>query len=106
MYVVFSINKIKAEHLDEFLSQVRVHAANSGAEPGCVRYDVMQGLDDPQTVCLHEVFEDEAAFLAHQAYDYYKEWMVRSKDWRHAEHRIRHVLDYVFESEQDQAGQP
>jgi quinol monooxygenase YgiN len=99
MYIVFSTNKIKAEHLDEFLSQVRIHAANSNAEPGCVRYDVMQDTTDPQTVCLNEVFLNEDAFHAHQANDFYKDWMARSKDWRHAEYRVRHVLDYVFRSE-------
>ncbi|MDA0799538.1 MAG: putative quinol monooxygenase [Chloroflexi bacterium] len=99
MYIVFSTNKIKAEHLDEFLAQVRVHAANSNAEPGCVRYDVMQDTTDPQTVCLQEVFLNEDAFHAHQANDFYKDWMARSKDWRHAEYRVRHVLDYVFRSE-------
>ncbi len=99
MYIVLSTNKIKIEHLDEFLSQVLVHATNSNAEPGCVRYDVMQDTADPQTICLHEVFTDEAAFLAHQANDFYKDWMERSKDWRHVESRVRHVLDYVFRSE-------
>jgi autoinducer 2-degrading protein len=99
MYIIFSTNKIKAEYLVEFLDQVRIHAANSISEPGCVRYDVMQDTADPQIVCLQEVFRDEAAFLAHQANDFYKDWMVRSKDWRHAEYRVRHVLDYVFRSE-------
>lgn len=99
MYIVFSTNKIKAEHLDEFLSQVRIHAANSNAELGCVRYDVMQDTTDPQTICLQEVFADEDAFRAHQANDFYKDWMARSRKWRHAEFRTRHVLDYVFRSE-------
>jgi autoinducer 2-degrading protein len=96
MYVIFSINKIRPEHLAEFVEQVREHAINSNAEPGCVRYEVLQDVDDPQTVCLHEVFLDEAAFDAHQAADYYRDWMERSKDWRHTEQRIRHVLDYVY----------
>jgi quinol monooxygenase YgiN len=99
MYVIFSINKIKSEHLAEFVEQVRVHAINSNAEPGCVRYEVLQDVDDPETVCLHEVFRDEAAFAAHQDAGYYREWMERSRDWRHAERRIRHVLDYVYTPE-------
>ena len=99
MYVIFSINKIRAEYLDEFLREVKVHARNSNAEPGCVRYDVLQDVTDPQTVCLHEVFRDESAFAEHQAAGYYKDWMARSKDWRHSEQRIRHVLDYVFRTE-------
>lgn len=99
MYVIFSINRVRAEHLDEFLAGVREHARNSNREPGCERYEVLQGRDDPQIVCLYEVFEDEAAFARHQAADYYQDWMARSRDWRHGEERIRHVLDYVCRPE-------
>jgi len=96
MYVVFSINRIRPEHLDAFLAGVKHHAANSAAEPGCVRYEVLQDTADPHVVCLHEVFRNEAAFVAHQSYAFYKDWMARSRDWRFSEQRIRHVLDYVY----------
>ncbi len=99
MYVIFSINKIRAEHLDQFLREVKVHAKNSNTEAGCLRYDVLQDVNDPQTVCLHEVFLDEATFAEHQAAGYYKEWMERSKNWRHCEQRIRHVLNYISRTE-------
>ena len=39
---------------------------------------------------------NEAAFRQHLTYDFYKAWMARSKDWRHSENRIRHVLDFVY----------
>ena len=96
MYVVLSINKIRPEHLDEFIAGVKAHAANSAAEPGCARYEVLQSVGDPLTVCLEEVFLNEAAFLDHQSYEYYKDWMERSKGWRFGEQRIRHVLDFVY----------
>ena len=96
MYVVFSINKIKAEHLDAFVRNVRLHARKSNSEPGCVRYEVLQDSSDPQTVCLYEVFVDEAAFSAHRTAPYYVEWMQMSREWRHAEQRIRHVLDFIY----------
>lgn len=99
MYVVFSINRVRDEHLEEFLAGVREHARNSSAEPGCERYEVLQGRDDPRVVCLYEVFQDEAAFEEHRRYDYYRDWMERSRDWRHSEERIRHVLDYVYRPE-------
>ena len=99
MHVIFSINKIRAEHLDQFLREVKVHAKHSNGEAGCLRYDVLQDVDDPQTVCLREVFLDEGAFAQHQAAGYYKEWMEPSKNWRHSEQRIRHVLNYVFRTE-------
>ncbi len=80
MYVIFSINKIRAEHLDQFLREVKVHAKNSNPEAGCLRYDVLQDVNDPQTVCLHEVFLDEGAFEQHQAAGYYQDWMERSRN--------------------------
>lgn len=103
MYVILNIIKVKQECLDKFLVGVRVHAHNSSTETGCIRYDVLQDVDDPQTVCLYEVFRDETAFRQHLTYDYYKEWMASSKDWRHTEHRIRHVLDYICRTDEGQA---
>jgi autoinducer 2-degrading protein len=96
MYVIFNIIKVREEHLEKFLKGVYQHARNSSSEPGCVRYEVLQDVADPQTVCLYEVFRDEAAFKEHLTYDYYKEWMTNSKEWRHSENRIRHVLDYIY----------
>ncbi len=99
MYVIFNRIKVKAEYLEDFLKNVRVHARNSSEEPGCVRYDVLQDTSDPQLVFLFEVFKDEAAFQSHLTYDFYKAWMEKSKTWRHSEERIRHVLDYIYRRE-------
>ena len=96
MYVIFNIIKVKQEHLDEFVTGVKQHARHSGAEPGCVRYEVLQDVSNPQIVCLYEVFIDESAFKEHQTYDYYKAWMENSREWRHSENRTRHVLDYLY----------
>ena len=96
MYVILSVNRVRAEHLDDFVTNVREHAVNSNREPGCLRYEVLQDTSDPQTVCLYEVFHDEAAFAQHQASDHYQRWMALSRSWRHDERRIRHVLDFVY----------
>ena len=100
MYVVFNIIKVKQEYLDQFIKGVYLHAQNSSAEPGCVRYEVMQDVTDPQTVCLYEVFRDEDAFNKHRNYDFYLAWIESSKHWRYSENRIRHVLDYIYGPEQ------
>lgn len=99
MYVVCNLITVKSEHLDEFVAGVREHARNSNAEPGCVRYDVLQDIDDPQVICLYEVFRDEDAFRMHLSRDYYRTWMQISKSWRVSENRIRHVLDYIYRPE-------
>ena len=95
MYVILSVNRIRPEYLDEFVTNVREHARSSNNEPGCLRYEVLQDTTDPQTVCLYEVFRDETAFAEHQTADYYKRWMASSRDWRYDEQRIRHVLDFI-----------
>ncbi len=100
MYVIFNIIKVRQEYLDQFLTGVYQHARNSSAEPGCVRYEVMQDVIDPQTVCLYEVFHNEAAFREHLTCDHYKAWMANSKEWRHSEDCTRHVLDYIYGPEQ------
>lgn len=100
MYVIFNIIRVKQQYLDQFLKGVFLHARNSSQEPGCIRYEVMQDKNDPQIVCLYEVFRDEVAFNEHRTYDYYKHWMESSRDWRHSEQRTRHVLDYIYGPEQ------
>ena len=95
MYVVLNIIRVKRSNLAEFVAGVRKHAEDSRSEPGCVGYDVLQDTEDPRTICLYEVFRDQAAFEEHLTYAYYKAWMQRSKDWRHSENRLRHVLDYI-----------
>lgn len=92
MYVVLGTIKVKPAHLAEFLTHVREHAANSRREPGCVRYDVLQDLNDPHTVCLYEVFRSEEDLRAHHARDYYAQWMAMSRDWREASTGSRRVL--------------
>jgi autoinducer 2-degrading protein len=99
MYVIFNRIKVKSEHLEDFLKNVKIHAQNSNNEPGCVRYEVLQEMTDPQLVFLIEVFENEDAFHIHRTYDFYKEWMEKSRDWRHSEERIRHVMDYIYREE-------
>jgi quinol monooxygenase YgiN len=60
MFAVLGIIKVKPEFLAVFIEHVRLHAGKSLAEPGCLRYDVLQDRDDPHTICLYEIFRSEA----------------------------------------------
>ena len=95
MYVIMGLHKILPERLEEYLANIAVHARNSSAEPGCVRYEVLQDDDDPTTVCLFEVFEDEAALAAHRKTEQYKWWMDLSREWRDQNALRRHAMRYV-----------
>ena len=96
MYTVLGIIKVKAEHLNEFVDHVRTHAEDSMREAGCVRFEVLQDRQDPQTICLFEVFRSEADLDKHREQDYYKHWMAISRDWRDASSYSRRVLNHIY----------
>ena len=95
MYAVLGVIKVKPEHLGEFVEKVRAHARNSLREPGCLRFDVLQDTQDPQTICLYEVFRSEADLATHREQHYYKRWMEMSRDWRDGDGSSRRVLDHI-----------
>ena len=96
MYVILGTVKVKPEHLDEFLEHVRSHAANSSREPGCVRFEIFQDVDDPLTVCLLEVFRSEQDLQVHREQDYYRRWMDMSSGWRDRSSSSRRVLRDLY----------
>lgn len=53
------------------------HIRLSQAEPGCVRFDVVQG-DDPMVWHLDEAFVDAEAFASHQKRTSMTIWAVKS----------------------------
>ena len=92
MYVILGTIKVKPAHLDEFLLLLRAHAASSLAEPGCLRYDLLQDRNDPCTICLYEVFRSEQDLEIHHSQPYYKHWMAISREWRDPSSYSRRVL--------------
>jgi quinol monooxygenase YgiN len=96
VYVVLNTIKVKPEHLKDFIENVRNHAKNSVCEPGCLRFDVLQDSEDPQTICLYEVFRTESDLETHRSQDYYKRWMAMSLDWRLTSSSTRRVLNPIY----------
>ena len=103
MYVVFGTIKVKPGHLDDFIENVRAHAAASVREPGCLRYEVLQDTTDPTTVCLFEVFRSEADLDLHHQQDHYHRWMSMSRDWRDTTQYSRRVLRNIYPDDRDWA---
>lgn len=96
MYAVLGTIKVKREHLSEFVENAARHARHSLEEPGCLRFDVLQDSEDPQTICLYEVFRSEADLQTHRRQDYYQRWMEMSRDWRDATSYSRRVLHHIY----------
>jgi (4S)-4-hydroxy-5-phosphonooxypentane-2,3-dione isomerase len=59
--------KIKPGHHDAFMEAMLGDARGPAYdEPGCLRFDVVQDANDPNTIYLYEVYRDEAAIEAHR----------------------------------------
>ena len=75
-------------HLEAFKQATIVNATNSRREPGVVRFDVLQCVDNPTQFALYEVYRDRAAVDAHKQTAHYNEWAGKVTDWL-AEPRTR-----------------
>ena len=68
---------VKAEKRAEFIGVIThdaVHSEND--EPGCLRFDVLNDLEDPNKFYFYEVYKDEAARLAHRETPHFKEFFA------------------------------
>ena len=67
--------RIKPERRDEFLAAIEADALGSERdEPGCLRFNVLQDVEDENVYYFYEVYADEAAVDAHRAAPHYAVW--------------------------------
>ena len=67
MHVVVVIVSVRPEMLEEFERALLDNARESVMhDPGCLRFDVCQELDDPTRWVLYEVYEAPEAHAAHR----------------------------------------
>ena len=67
--------RIDPDQRERFLHGIEVDALGSERdEPGCLRFNVLQDAADENTYYFYEVYEDEAAFDAHQRAPHYAVW--------------------------------
>jgi autoinducer 2-degrading protein len=81
MYVVCVTIHVKPEHVEAFISAMVANASGSRQEPGNLRFDVLQGEDDPTRFFLYEVYRSKEAFAAHQQTEHYATWRDAVQDW-------------------------
>ena len=52
---------------DQVAALLGLHVAATRAEPGCVDFVALRGVEDPDSFVLYERYESRAAFQAHMA---------------------------------------
>ena len=74
MLIVHVHVHVVPDQVPAFLVATEANATASLAEPGVLRFDVIQDLADPTHVVLVEVYRDEAAAGAHKETTHYATW--------------------------------
>ena len=81
MHVMLVHVTVLPEHVAEFIEATRANRAGAVAEPGCVRFDVLQSSDDPTRFVLYEAYRDAAAAGAHKETAHYLAWRAAVAGW-------------------------
>ena len=74
MLVVHVHVRVRPDRVEDFLAATLINARASLAEPGVLRFDVLQDQADPAHVILTEVYRDEEASAAHKLTPHYAAW--------------------------------
>lgn len=69
--------KVKAELLNEFLSELIPYAELSRGEDGILRYDIHQSPHDPKVIELYEVYENREARIFHNNTDHRNKFFAK-----------------------------
>jgi quinol monooxygenase YgiN len=95
MYTVIGFNKILPEHVNDYIENMQICATASNKEPGCIRYEVMQDVEDPSIMCLFQVFRDADAYQSHQDSEHHRVWIEKSGSWRDPSGRTRNEMRHI-----------
>jgi autoinducer 2-degrading protein len=75
MYIVLVHSHIQPEHVERFRELSRQNAEASRREEGCVRFDVIQQVDDRTRFTFIEMFKSEGAGATHRDTSHFKKWL-------------------------------
>ncbi len=81
MHIALIHVHVKPERVTDFIEATRANHAGSVAEPGNLRFDVLQSAQDPTRFVLYEVFRTAEDVAAHKSTRHYLAWREAVKDW-------------------------
>lgn len=82
MIAIVVLFEIKPERADSFREGMRRQARIClEREPGCHQFDVCVDADDPTSILIYEIFDDEAAVAHHNDTPHFHEFRALVKDW-------------------------
>lgn len=76
MFVLQVNIKVKPENVDAFMKRALENATAARKEPGCRQFEVLVDPDDRTKIMLFEMYNDDAAFQAHQQTPHFKKYLA------------------------------
>lgn len=95
MYIACIHVEVNPLHREEFISATLENAKNTLKEPGNLRFDIIQNMDDPNKFMIYEVYRDVEGMVDHKKTTHYLRWRDRVALW-FAKPRERHDYYSVF----------
>lgn len=81
MHVTLVYVHVVPAHLEEFLAVTRANHEGSVREPGNLRFDILQSVEDPTRFVFYEAYADAAAAQAHRETEHYLAWRETVAEW-------------------------
>jgi autoinducer 2-degrading protein len=81
MYVTVVHIHVRPDHVADFVEAIRENHEASVAEPGNLRFDILQSVDDPTRFITYMAYRDEASAKAHRGTAHYRAFRDRVADW-------------------------
>ena len=81
MFVTLVYVHVKPEHVSDFIESIRPNHEGSVREPGNLRFDILQSVDDPTRFIAYEAYVDEVSAWAHKETPHYLRWRDQVAGW-------------------------
>jgi autoinducer 2-degrading protein len=95
MFALVVSLRVKPGKDRQFLAAIEANAAASlRDEPGCRRFDVLRDNADPRHYLLYELYDDEAAFLAHRSMPHFPVWRRAAAEY--VDEQVNTAASLVF----------
>ena len=78
MFVLQVNIRIKPENVDAFMKRALENASAARKEAGCRQFEVLVDPGDRTKIMLFEMYNDEAAFEAHQQTAHFKKYLAEA----------------------------
>ena len=95
MVVVLIESFVKPEKREGFIEFLTQHAKACIDEPGCVRFDLLEKAEEPNTFYYYEVYKDDEARAAHRETPHLKRYIENIEEYL-ATPSVVHRVNCIF----------